>query len=82
MKNTPLVTPVREAHRIDETRLAEYLDGRLEGFTGPLVVRQFEGGQSTRPICWNQNNGSGYCAANHQERCSLPPIRWIGNTVS
>ena len=46
MKNTPLVTPVREAHRIDETRLAEYLDGQLEGFTGPLVVRQFEGGQS------------------------------------
>ena len=37
---------VRAAHRFDEAKLASYLAGRLEGFTPPLSVRQFEGGQS------------------------------------
>jgi aminoglycoside phosphotransferase (APT) family kinase protein len=46
MENTPLVTPVREAHRIDEIRLAAYLKAHLEDFAKPLLVRQFEGGQS------------------------------------
>lgn len=38
--------PVREAHRFDEDRLAEYLTAGLAGFKGPLRVQQFEGGQS------------------------------------
>jgi aminoglycoside phosphotransferase (APT) family kinase protein len=37
---------VRDVHRFDEARLAAYLAGRLPGFRGPLVVRQFRGGQS------------------------------------
>ena len=56
MKNTPIVTPVREAHRIDEARLADYLKEHLEDFTGPLVVRQFEGGQSN-PTYLLESNG-------------------------
>jgi aminoglycoside phosphotransferase (APT) family kinase protein len=38
--------PVREAHRFDEAKLDAFLDGKLAGYTGNLVVRQFEGGQS------------------------------------
>jgi len=37
---------VKAAHRFDEARLAEYLAQHVEGFAGPLVVKQFEGGQS------------------------------------
>lgn len=34
------------ALRIDETRLADYLGQRIDGFAGPLTARQFKGGQS------------------------------------
>ena len=40
------IVPVREAHRFDEAALARYLAGNLDGFEGPLTIRQFEGGQS------------------------------------
>ncbi len=40
-----LVAPLPN-HRLDEARLADYLAGALPGFAGPLVVRQFQGGQS------------------------------------
>ncbi len=40
------LTPVREAHRFDEAALAAYLEANVAGFSGPLTVRQFEGGQS------------------------------------
>ncbi|MCA9552887.1 MAG: phosphotransferase [Myxococcales bacterium] len=40
------LTPVRENHRFDEDALAACLTRKLEGFTGPLTVRQFKGGQS------------------------------------
>lgn len=43
--------PVREAHRFDETRLARWLAGNVEGFRQPLTVRQFKGGQSN-PTFW------------------------------
>ncbi len=38
---------VTEIHRFDEKKLEAYLAGRIEGFTGPLEVRQFKGGQSS-----------------------------------
>jgi aminoglycoside phosphotransferase (APT) family kinase protein len=41
-----LLTPVREAHRFDESALAAYLRGRLAGVEQGLEVLQFEGGQS------------------------------------
>lgn len=37
---------VKDAHRFDEARLEGYLSETVAGFTGPLTVRQFEGGQS------------------------------------
>lgn len=43
--------PVREAHAFDEQRLADLLSRRVEGFSGPLAVRQFDGGQSN-PTFW------------------------------
>lgn len=46
MAEQPELTDVREAHRIDEPALADYLRGKLEDFKGPMAVQQFEGGQS------------------------------------
>jgi aminoglycoside phosphotransferase (APT) family kinase protein len=37
---------VAAALRIDSARLEDYLARRVSGFAGPLVVRQFKGGQS------------------------------------
>ncbi len=38
--------PVSEQHAFDLGVLADYLQSRLTGFTGPLTVEQFKGGQS------------------------------------
>lgn len=37
---------VREQHRFDEGRLAEWMAAHVAGFEGPLKVEQFKGGQS------------------------------------
>ena len=39
-------SPVREAHRFDEAALAAWMAKAIPGFTGPLTVEQFKGGQS------------------------------------
>ncbi|MCP6770037.1 phosphotransferase, partial [Klebsiella pneumoniae] len=39
-------TPVREAHRFDETALARWMEANVVGYAGPLTVEQFKGGQS------------------------------------
>lgn len=38
--------PVEPSHRFDEARLEAWLKAEVEGFEGPLEVRQFKGGQS------------------------------------
>jgi aminoglycoside phosphotransferase (APT) family kinase protein len=38
--------PVQERHRFDVVALEGYLRNRIEGFSGPLEVEQFRGGQS------------------------------------
>jgi aminoglycoside phosphotransferase (APT) family kinase protein len=38
--------PVEERHRIDEAKLETWLKANVEGYAGPLEVRQFKGGQS------------------------------------
>lgn len=38
--------PVQERHRFDTGALECYLRNHIEGFSGPLAVRQFSGGQS------------------------------------
>lgn len=40
------LTQVREAHKIDEQKLADYLGKHIEGFEPSMTVQQFEGGQS------------------------------------
>lgn len=37
---------VREAHRFDEARLADWMAANVAGYAGPLAVQQFKGGQS------------------------------------
>ncbi len=37
---------VREKHQFDAGRLEDYMQAHVEGFTGPLEVEQFKGGQS------------------------------------
>ena len=39
-------TAVRQGHEIDRERLDRYLSEHLDGYRGPLEIRQFEGGQS------------------------------------
>src|SRR5271155_3737158 len=39
-------TTVREAHRYDEARLADWMAAHVDGYKGPLTVEQFKGGQS------------------------------------
>ena len=46
MKSDEKLIPVRDAHRFNESALSEYLQNKMEGYTGPLAVQQFEGGQS------------------------------------
>ena len=38
--------PVRHVHRFDVARLQRYMERHVEGFSGPLEVAQFKGGQS------------------------------------
>ncbi|WP_332767492.1 phosphotransferase [Phenylobacterium sp.] len=38
--------PVAESHRFDEAALLGWMQANVEGFQGPLEVRQFKGGQS------------------------------------
>ena len=37
---------VAESHRFDEGKLAAWMQANVEGYAGPLEVRQFKGGQS------------------------------------
>jgi aminoglycoside phosphotransferase (APT) family kinase protein len=38
--------PVREAHQFDEAKLGRWMSDNVDGFEGPINVRQFRGGQS------------------------------------
>ena len=38
--------PVADTHKFDEARLATWMEQHVEGYQGPLEVRQFKGGQS------------------------------------
>jgi aminoglycoside phosphotransferase (APT) family kinase protein len=52
-------TAVRAGHELDRDLLAGYLAEHLEGFRGPLEVRQFEGGQSN-PTFFLRTPGGDY----------------------
>lgn len=51
--------PVREMHRFDERALERFLIERVAGFEPPLVVRQFEGGQSNPTFLLAGASGAG-----------------------
>ena len=40
------VKPVEERHKLDEVKLAAWLQANVKGYDGPLEVFQFKGGQS------------------------------------
>ena len=42
----PELVPVLPAHRFEEAALTRYLRTTLDGFDGPVQIRQFQGGQS------------------------------------
>ena len=46
VKSDVEITEVRAGHEFDQSALERYLEAHVEGFAGPLEVRQFEGGQS------------------------------------
>lgn len=46
MSDNSDVTPVRDAHKFDEGKFVDYLNDHVDGFSGPLTISQFEGGQS------------------------------------
>ena len=48
---------VRESLRFDEDRLSEYMTSHVEGFHGPLQVRQFRGGQSNPTYLLQADSG-------------------------
>ena len=52
-------TPVREAHRFDTGRLAEYMRRHVDDFAGPIDVEQFKGGQSN-PTYLVRTGGKSY----------------------
>lgn len=46
MSDTTVIIPVRDAHKFNEGALQDYLTAHIDGFKGPLTVKQFQGGQS------------------------------------
>ncbi|MBM3644810.1 MAG: phosphotransferase family protein [Alphaproteobacteria bacterium] len=52
--------PVQEKHRFDETRLAAYMQAHVAGFTPPVRVEQFKGGQSNPTYRLTDGAGRGY----------------------
>ena len=36
------LTPVRDAHKFDEPALEQYLQTHVEGFQGPMEIKQFK----------------------------------------
>ena len=43
--------PVEDRHRIDEAKLARWLEANVAGYKSPLAVSQFKGGQSNPTYC-------------------------------
>ncbi|MCA1360772.1 phosphotransferase family protein [Bradyrhizobium sp. IC3069] len=50
--------PIEERHRFNETNLDAWMRERVEGYTGPLTVLRFKGGQSNPTYRLNTPGGS------------------------
>lgn len=51
---------VREQHRFDEANLDRWLKANVEGYTGPVTVEQFKGGQSNPTFRLTDGAGKRY----------------------
>jgi aminoglycoside phosphotransferase (APT) family kinase protein len=51
-------TDVRRGHELDRARLERHLADHLDGFRGPLDIRQFEGGQSNPTYLLRASSGA------------------------
>src|SRR5438034_10312159 len=67
---------VRDVHRFDVSALERYLSGRIEGFRGPLGVRQFGGGQSN-PTYYLEAGGREDVLRRKPPGDLLPPARAV-----
>ncbi len=68
--------PVRAGFEIDAQRLDEYLHGVLPAYSGPLTLRQFEGGQSN-PTYRLQTPGRSYVLRRKPPGALLPSAHAI-----
>lgn len=59
-EGSPEITAVRDAHRFDEAALQRYMAGHVPGYTPPLAIRQFEGGQSNPTFLLTDGGGRRY----------------------
>lgn len=59
-------TQVREAHRFDERALAAWMRDHVPEAEGPLVIRQFKGGQSNPTFRLDTPTAPLSCAASRR----------------
>jgi len=71
MPRPPGTIAVRPAHRFDEDALSRYLQARIEGFSGPLEVWQFDSGQSN-PTFYLSVPGAAYVLRKKPPGALLP----------
>lgn len=74
---TSEVTDIRTGHEFDSARLADYLARHLEGFAGPLTVRQFKGGQSNPTFLVEAGNSRRYVLRKKPPGQLLPSAHMI-----
>ena len=53
----PILTPVREAHRFDESALSSYLENEIQNFEGELSIQQYAGGSSNPTFLLTTESG-------------------------
>jgi aminoglycoside phosphotransferase (APT) family kinase protein len=60
VSSTNDIDPVLPQHRFDEAALARFMKDRIEGFTPPLTVAQFQGGMSNPTFLLRDGAGHRY----------------------
>jgi aminoglycoside phosphotransferase (APT) family kinase protein len=71
---------VAESHRFDESRLAAWMEANVEGYRGPLEVRQFKGGQSNPTYQLITPSKKYVMRRKPQASCCPRPTRSTANT--
>ena len=72
-------TGVRRGHEIDADALERYLAGHLDGFRGPVDVRQFEGGQSNPTYLIRASSGDYVLRKSRRASCCRRRTRSIAS---